>query len=339
MSQSYSEFMSQQPIARFPSGKHGGKILNWLFHRPKVDKSPERMEHLKEMLAESKIGQQTLDFLQSNETSLDFEKAECYGYYNPDYNKIALNPYMSDEDLLTTLVHETRHAWQSTKMDTNTPKMTPKAFLMTGFAAEADACAAEVSFAYEMKEKNPKIWEAHQKSPYGEMGNVYEKAMNETGDAGKARAEAMMAWYNLPVKQKYTGQYTEFLSLVANGWLMNPANFTEDRDGQMLADAFGTDYEGKRFFSDGKALESEKRIYVDETQADDLCSSMFRYMTGCERSAEDFGLDKIAVHCQDGKKTTCADIVRQYQEATEKPKSKTKKINTVLKAVLRNRQR
>jgi len=330
MVQSYSEFMANAPIAHFPSGQDAGRPLTRAFKKSSqsVDQSPKRMERLKKMLSESKTGRQTLEFLKEKGSKMIFEKMDYYGYFAPDKNIVALNPAMSDEDLAVTFVHEVRHAWQDSQMETTTPEMTPKSFLVSGFEIEADACAAEVMYAHEMREKNPKIWDAHQKSPYAPMSTAFEKEFEKTGDVEKARVAALLTWYELPLKKNYANTYVDYMSAVAKELKkqkeLEPQYFAENRSSQLIVDTLGKDYDGKQFFKDAKALEKPERLSIDENQARKLAKAMLPYMAKYHRTAEDLGLDKITVQRKDGSKTTCDEVFKQTKkEQQEKIAAKT----------------
>lgn len=318
MVKSYSEFMAAGSVSRFPSGHDIGKPLARAFKKQHVDNSPQRMERLKKMLSESKTGKQTLDFLDQKGAKLIFEKMDYYGYFSPDNNLVALNPAMSDEDLAVTFVHEVRHAWQDSQMETTSPEMTPKAFLISGFEIEADACAAEVMYAHEMREKNPKIWEAHQKSPYAPMSSAFEKSLKESGDVNKARSDALLAWYGLKVKNSYEVTYVDYMSEVAKELKkqkeLEPQYFAEDRSSKKIVDTLGKDYDGKQFFTDHKALETPERLAIGEKLAWKLSRAMLPYMSKYHRTAEQLGLDKVTVNRKDGTKTNCAEILKQAKE-------------------------
>lgn len=312
---SYHEFLASGSVSHFPSGQQaaGQRPLDKAFKKRRVNDSPERMERLKKMLSESKTGQQTLDFLKEKGSKLIFEKMNYYGYFSPDNNLVALNPAMSDEDLAVTFVHEMRHAWQDSQMDTTAPEMTPKSFLVSGFAIEADACAAEVMYAHEMREKNPKIWEAHQKSGYAPMSTAFEKTFKETGDADKARADALLTWYDLKVKSSYADTYVDYMSHVAKELKkqkeIEPQYFAEDRPTKLIVDTLCKDYDGKQFLKDDKAMETPERLSINENQAKKLARSLSPYMTKYRRTAEQLGLDKITVNRPDGEKTDCAAVL------------------------------
>ena len=318
MVQSYSEFMTMGAVTHFPSGQDAGRPLARAFKRQRVDQSPERMERLKKMLSESKTGKQTLDFLESKGSDLIFEKMKYYGYFSPDKNLVALNPAMSDEDLAVTFVHEVRHAWQDSQMQTTTPEMTPKSFLVSGFEIEADACAAEVTYAHEMREKNPKIWDAHQKSPYAPMSTAFDKEFKESGDVDKARSAALLTWYDLRVKNHYADTYVDYMSTVAKELKkqkeMEPQYFAEDRSSKLIVDTLGKDYEGKTFFTNHEALETPERLSINEAQAEKLSKSLIPYMKKYQRTEEQLGLNKITVNCADGSRATCTDVLNRVKE-------------------------
>lgn len=317
MVQSYSEFLASGAISHFPSGHDVGRPLARAFKKQRVDQSPKRMERLKKMLSESKTGKQTLDFLKEKGSDLIFEKMDYYGYFSPDKNLVALNPAMSDEDLAVTFVHEVRHAWQDSQMATTSPEMTPKAFLVSGFEIEADACAAEVMYAHEMREKNPKIWEAHQKSPYAPMSTAFEKTFKETGDADKARAEALLTWHSLKVKNHYADTYVDYMSAVAKELKkqkeLEPQYFAEDRSSKLIVDTLGKDYDGKQFFTDYKALETPERLSIGERQAQKLSRALIPYMKKYHRTSEQLGLEKVTVNRTDGTRTDCANVLQQVK--------------------------
>lgn len=326
MAISYSEFMKAQPVERFHVEEPQEKgFLNKILQRQSkdVDTSDERMERLKDMLRASKTGRQTLEFLEQKGAKLIFESMDYYGYFEPKENKVALNPAFSDEDCAVTFVHEVRHAWQDTQMidngleSTTNPTMTPKSFLVSGFFIEADACASEVTYAHEMREKNPKIWEAHQKSPYAPMSTEFEKTFKETGDVAQAREAALLKWFDLRVKKSYEDTYVEYMSEVANELRkekeMEPQYFAEDRSTKTMIDLMGKDYDGNKFFTKTKALETEDKLFLTEKGANDLAKALAGYMVKYNRTSSDLGLDKITVVDEKGNKSTMKDAVEDVR--------------------------
>ena len=334
----YEEFMKSDGIQHFEcgvqakkgKGKGKNKGVKQAFES-KVDMSEERMERLKKMLSESKTGRQTLEFLEEKGSALIFEPMKYYGYFSPDNNLVALNPAKSDEDLAITFVHEVRHAWQDSQMESTSPEYNPKTFLVSGYAIEADACAAEVMYAHEMRGTHPEIWEAHQKTRYAGMSTAFDKKLQETGDVDQARTEALLNWYYLPVKPSYAGNYVDYLSQVgreaagmkeANESVETASSYlSKDIDSQVICDTFFKDYDGKQFLSDPKPLEEASRLSIDNNQAFLLAKGMIPYMDAFGKSAADLGLDKITVKYSTGNETTCAKYVQSYKERTD-PKNR-----------------
>lgn len=335
MVSSYQQFLSIGNITHLPSGQFQSvdRPLARAFKKKtsSADQSPERLERLKAMLAESKTGKQTLDFLEQKGSKIVFEKMPYYGYFSPDDNLVALNPDMSDEDLAVTFVHEVRHAWQDSLMETTSPEMTPKAFLVSGYAIEADACASEVMYAHEMREKNPRIWEAHQASPYAPMSTVFERTLKETGDLDKARAASLLKWYDLKVKPSYGNTYVDYMATVANELRkqkeLEPQYFAENRSTKKIVSTLFKDYDGKPFFKDKeyKALEDSDKLSLNAHQAKKLVTALIPFMKKYKRTPEDLGLDKIYVP-HNGKNLTCLDIFHTVQENMQKKALKNRSI-------------
>lgn len=336
---SFHEFMAQGSVEHFPSGQknaqhHNTMTLDRLFRRPRIDQSPERMERLKKMLSESKTGRQTLEFLEQKGSEMIFEPMKYYGYFSPDKNLVALNPKMSDEDLAVTFVHEVRHAWQDSQMKTTDPKSNPRSFLVNGFLIEADACAAEVMYAHEMREKNPKIWDAHQKSGYAPMSTEFEKTFNETGDTEKARESALLKWYDLKVKRSYGDTYVKYMAYIARALKkqkeMEPQYLSTNKSTQKMVDKLCVDYDKKPFMTDGKKLETPEKLFINEEQAKKLSKALIPYMAKYNRTPEKLGLPQITVVRPDGTKTTCDMIMQQVKDE--------QKLNNALKAMSNKNQ-
>ena len=91
----YEDFLKSAYVRRLPSGvenepvnekkKTKHKKPKEAFNQPPCDESPERMETLKNMLKESQIGRETLEFLKEKGSKLIFEKIDkVYGYFSPE---------------------------------------------------------------------------------------------------------------------------------------------------------------------------------------------------------------------------------------------------------------
>ena len=219
-------------------------------------------------------------------------------------------------------------------MKTTDPKSNPRSFLVNGFLIEADACAAEVMYAHEMREKNPKIWEAHQKSGYAPMSTEFEKTFNETGDTEKARESALLKWYDLKVKGSYGDTYVKYMAYIARALKkqkeMEPQYLSTNKSTQKMVDKLCVDYDKKPFMTDGKKLETPEKLFINEEQAKKLSKALIPYMAKYNRTPEKLGLPQITVVRPDGTKTTCDMIMQQVKDE--------QKLNNALKAMSNKNQ-
>ena len=150
------------------------------------------------------------------------------------------------------------------------------------------------------------------------MSTAFEKTFKETGDVDKARADALLTWYDLKVRQSYTKGYTQYINTVARELTkqkdLEPQYFAEDRSTQKIVDTLFRDYDGKQFLSDAKSLETPERLSIGEKRAKIMSRALIPYMSKYKRTPEQLGLDKITVNREDGTTTNCAMVVRQVKD-------------------------
>ena len=315
----YEDFLKSAYVRRLPSGvenepvnekkKTKHKKPKEAFNQPPCDESPERMETLKNMLKESQIGRETLEFLKEKGSKLIFEKIDkVYGYFSPDKNIVALNPQFSDEDLAITFVHEVRHARQDSIMKNLDPEMKPDTMLKNGFMIEADACATECVLAHQMIEKGDfSIFEKHQKTPYAGMTTAFEKEFDKSKDWNKARDAAFMEWFNLRVKPGYAQQYVDFMGEIAKESIKQKEEdgcFIKDIDIKQMAKKLCINSKGECYIQNPKKLESPEKLNISEKQAAALVQGLRTFMSKQKRSPERMGMDNIYVKHADGTYTT-----------------------------------
>lgn len=123
---------------------------------------------------------------------------------------ILLNPFYSDSRLLTTLVHESRHAEQFIHgADSDFGKRTVKSELMYFRAMEADAEAAAAVSAYEMKENGDGAsWRKFRSESPDMAYSLSAVALNAGRTTDRMLAAAFKGWYeNKPIKDAYEESY------------------------------------------------------------------------------------------------------------------------------------
>lgn len=299
-------------------------ILAQKFNTSKPENTPERLERLKAVLKETPTGRQSLAFLEQEKLKLSFERMQdCFGYFEPRTHRLALNPVCSDADLTLTLVHEIRHAWQDKQIETLSPSLTPAAFLTQGFAIEADACVAEIAFAFENKEKHPELLEAHQSTSYAPMSTAFEETLNTTGHLEKAKESAFIQWYGLSsLKESYAETYIKRLSSIAKNALNQKAVdetvLVEKASTQKLVQSLLKDYEGKPYLKNPEQIESKKCLCVTEFQARKLCSSLLSLAQKNKKTPQDFELEKLSVRQISGKEKPFLSVYDEMKKEREK---------------------
>lgn len=165
----------------------------------KEQNDKKRLEKLVRMIEEhSPTGRKTVEnALKNKGVRIFFEKGmDCAGIYNKEHKTVTLNAAFSDETLVATLVHESRHAAQKTVREGNL-----KSLILGERASEADAMAHECAAAYEMKDAFPKVWQNFSFS-HRPVARAYEKAASQ--DASKALSAAFKGWFD---DRSYVGRY------------------------------------------------------------------------------------------------------------------------------------
>ena len=174
---------------------------------------------------------------------IDGDKGDSLGSYIPSMKYVSLNEKASDEQLLSTIVHECRHSEQKPKRDMS---YTMYASIGETRAMEADAMAHECVAVYQMRKVEPETYKLFC-DRHGGIMKAYEASFEKDKDETKAKAEAFKAWYdhaeyvqlydNSTVKymamgQLHSGAYKQDLSaevLKDNVPYVDPAFFTSQR--------------------------------------------------------------------------------------------------------------
>ena len=133
-----------------------------------------------------------------------------------DYDRkvVRLDSYFMQRDLAPILIHECTHIRQVDRLSEqiNQPNVTnfiaglnAYDFIKLNRALEADACAHQAAFAYQMKDEYPQVFEKEMKMP---MMQAYVAEMDKSGDETKAMQASFKAWYGYKNYQDaYEKQY------------------------------------------------------------------------------------------------------------------------------------
>lgn len=133
-----------------------------------------------------------------------------------DYDRkvVRLDSYRRQMELAPILIHECTHIRQVERLnkvsgqDKTTDfigSLNAYDFIKLNRALEADACAHQAAFAYQMKEEYPQVFEKEMETP---MMRAYVGEMEKSGDETKAMQASFQAWYGYKNYQEaYEKQY------------------------------------------------------------------------------------------------------------------------------------
>ncbi len=123
---------------------------------------------------------------------------------------VRLDSFHRQAELAPVLIHECTHALQVDRLcektgakeaDTVINALNARDFIKLNRAFEADASAHQAAYAYQMKDKDPAMFEKEMESP---MTRAYAAEMEKSGDESKAMRASFQAWYGY---KKYRDAY------------------------------------------------------------------------------------------------------------------------------------
>lgn len=224
---------------------------------PKAQNDEKRLEKLLHMLDEhSPTGKKIVDnALKNKGVQIFFEKGmDCAGVYNKEHKSVTLNAAFSDETLVATLVHESRHAAQETVRKGNL-----KSLILGERASEADAMAHECAAAYEMKEAFPKVWQTFARS-HAPVARAYETAALK--DAATALPAAFEGWF---ADRSYVGRYdADIVNCAVACGLIRPEIELSD---EKILTAACVPGKGKAPYVDPSFMKTDKALSVSKSTA------------------------------------------------------------------------
>jgi len=166
-------------------------------------KLKERIDHWLNIISKIEEGRYIIQFSQENKIQIAVAKEKgIYGYFSPSKNMTVISSTLKDGDAIGTLFHETRHAIQCKSGFWCDAALSPRDNILMSCAMEADAEAFCVMASYKLKLAGyPEAFEAHKKSPYGDISNRFEKMVTENPaslEDGSAMRAAYDRWFKNP---------------------------------------------------------------------------------------------------------------------------------------------
>ena len=205
---------------------------------------------------------------------------------------IFINPKCSVQAQLSTLVHEACHALQAER-SVKYPSLLCVADQMKYHRAiEADACAHECAFIYEIKDEHPEVRESAL-SRGMPMYETFERVLSETDDSVLAMGEAFKSWYDYPPYQKaYDKWHKEDVRIIAEHGLK------KDYNGYFMKQMPSEDvvkiclYDGKSYISPD-FLETPRAFSIPDADKKEILEITSRYALLIGRLSCDIYLSKM----------------------------------------------
>lgn len=164
----------------------------------------ERFTSLLHIAYSSKKGADTLDELSGLGYKFIYDclwgaHAAC----NHIRKTIVMDMYHRSNMMSPSLIHEATHAIQFSRIDKDVAKLNTADYISLHRALEADACAHQAAFSYEIKDTYPEVYQEEMKSP---IMQAYVKELENSGDTRRAMAASFKAWYDF---DRYQTAYEE----------------------------------------------------------------------------------------------------------------------------------
>ena len=311
MASLYERFLADGPVRSLISGKEyrfspSGRPTTSLrladaFDSKQADCTFKRLKRLERLVSESDIGRRVLADVKRNGTRihLDSSVTDCCGFFQEESNSICLNARETDEVLASTLVHESRHVWQSKQPLVFDADLKIKPFFMMGFAIEADAVATETLFAFEMKNVRPEIWASLLQSKYACVAKGFEEGLRKTNRIASGLNGAFEEWYNTSVVPLYADDYIGALDKFSQTSYGEDRSFlSKNVSPAQIANAlcrFGKDV----YLQDPSVLETPEKLHLQPKQKERLDDLLTKWANRTRRS-ENIGSEAIFIKEKDG---------------------------------------
>ena len=230
-----------------------------------TDEEMPRMIHIVNRLAKSEAGRETLEIANKAGVKFGFldAKTNCFGcYFGGDMKYIGLGPMASDDKLVSTLCHESRHAGQAERMKgmPDRDQLNVASIVRYSRAKEADAQAYAVKACKELEMQGDKGPLATFAKFYPPIYKSYEQAFAKEGVLNdKVVSEVFKGWYDQTrTKQNYEeGYIIEPMHDAIKGNFTRMYTFAENVDSKTVVEKVG-------WTKNGNYLSAENPNFLDE---------------------------------------------------------------------------
>lgn len=228
------------------------RLFNGAFREEEARDEARAKSLIDRVCKASPIGKQLVENALKNGVEIRMSnEIDAVGSYSHEAKLIQLNKYQDDENLISTLVHECRHAEQTIHFGSSKYSMYSSVGIVR--AKEADAMAHQCAAAYQMRKTETHAFLAFSNRYPGIM-LAYQDEMEKSRDMDKALGEAFKAWYD---DVKYVAKYDNKTLLCMSGGSASPKAYKTTLSGEELARAVcmknGSLYVEPGFFTSARA--------------------------------------------------------------------------------------
>ena len=328
MSVLYERFLAVGSVRSLMSGRdilpqkeeNQSSSLKDVFDQKPSDSSFKRLKRIERIVQDSPAGAEILEAAKKTGARfrLDDTLENCGGIYLPTERTVLLNAKESDAFLSSTMVHESRHAWQDAQALVFTPDLDAKSFIMMGYAIEADAVSMEARFAHDIKQKHPEVWRALMDDKYACVALAYEKGIKETNMVAGGLDGAFQAWYQVSSVPLYAADYVDFIENSSKGIYGEQPEFlsiqaSPEKVAQTIC-RFGKN----TYLKDPSVLETPEKLFLPAEQKERLDQTLMAWSKLTHRSVN-VGSESIYAKNPDGSYTPGKVLVGEKPQSAFNP--------------------
>lgn len=159
-----------------------------------------------------------------------------------DHKSVLLDSFHRQQDIAPILIHECNHVRQVERLKENSnvkditsfmAGLNAPDFIKLNRALEADSCAHQAAFAYQLKDVYPDMFTKEMETP---MTQAYAAEMEKSGDETKAMQSSFAAWYDYKHYQEaYEKQFVKQINHNEEEQKNNPALSSKLTSEQIIA--------------------------------------------------------------------------------------------------------
>lgn len=265
-----------------------------------ADDELPRMIHIVNRLAKSDAGRETLEIANKAGVKFGFldAKTNCFGCFFGGVNYIGLGPMASDDKLVSTLCHESRHAGQSVRMADlpDRDKLNVASIVRYSRAKEADAQAYAVKACKELEDQGDKGPLATFAKFYPPIYKSYEQAIAKEGVLNdKVVADVFKGWYDQTgTKQNYEEGYIIEPMHDAIKWRFTRMYaFAENVDSKTVVEKVGWTKNGNYLSAENPDFLDEPRFASVGERTKSDAQAFFEIRQRCAGIAPDKSVDSL----------------------------------------------